>query len=51
MSKIDVLYYQGGIRRFMTVILPIRDAGNAFAWLRAHHPSLEVIDTRSSRHR
>lgn len=51
MSKIDVWYCRDGIRRFTTVTLPIRDAGNAFAWLRAHYPSLQVIDTRRSRHR
>lgn len=49
MSNIDVWYYMDGMRRFTTVTLPIRDVSNAFAWLRTHYPSLEVIDTRASR--
>jgi hypothetical protein len=47
-SNIDVVYIWGGTRRSCTVVLPIRDAQNAYVWLKAHFPGLEVLDTRKS---
>ena len=47
-TNIDVLYIWGGICRSATVTLPIRHAENAYAWLKAHHPEVEVLDTRKS---
>jgi len=47
-TTIDVVYIWGGVRRSNAVKLPIRDAQNAYAWLKAHFPRLEVLDTRKS---
>ena len=47
-TNIDVVYIWSGVCRSNTVTLPIRDAQNAFAWLKAHFPVLEVLDTRKS---
>ena len=47
-SNIDVVYIWGGTRRSSTVAMPIRDAQNAYACLKAHFPGLEVLDTRES---
>ena len=50
-TNIDVVYIWGGVRRSNTVTLPMRDAQNSYAWLKAHYPGLEVLDTRKSHHR
>jgi hypothetical protein len=47
-TKVDVFYFWDGKRRFATILLPIRHAENAYAWLKMHFPYLNVLDTRGS---
>jgi hypothetical protein len=47
-TNVDVLYVWDGSVRSEILTLPLRHAENAFAWLQAHFPEVEVLDTRKS---
>lgn len=45
-ALIELTFRWNGTVRSAIVILPIRDAENAYAWMKAHHPRVEVLNTR-----
>jgi hypothetical protein len=49
-TNIDVLYIWNGSVRSATLTLPLSHAENASAWLKAHFPEVDVLNSRKSRY-